>query len=165
MKRVAALLEAVSVRLGIALAWSGVPLMIGAAALEPALRWIGVSSDLPLSEASTAAFLAVTMTSFGYAYATRAHVRLDVLSRRFTPRTNAAIELAGVLLVLLPLCALVVFDGAESTWRSLLLGEGWAGTAWPLQWAVRIWVPFGFALLFIAGLASALRALVVLARE
>ena len=92
-------------------------------------------------------------------------MRLDVLSRRFPARLNAAIELAGTLLILLPLCALIVVDGVDSTWRSFEQGERWAGTAWALQWVVRMWVPLGFALLMAAGLASALRAFLSLSRK
>lgn len=139
--------------------------MILTAAIEPFARWIGWSHDAPFSEASTVAFLAATMTSFGYAYALGGHVRLDVLSRRFPPRLGAAIELAGTLIVLLPLCAVLVIDGAESTWRSFTLGERWAGTEWPVQWAVRLWVPLGFALLMAAALASAIRAVLLLSRR
>lgn len=160
--RAALLLERVSQRIGVAVAWLGIPLMILLAAIEPLARWAGWRGDAPFSDASTVAFLATTMTSFGYAYAAGAHVRLDVLSRRFPPRLNAAIELAGTLLVLLPLCAVVVIDGVDSTWRSFLQGERWADTGWALQWAVRLWVPFGFALLMAAGLAAALRALLSL---
>ena len=152
-------------RIGIAAAWLGLPLTILCAAVEPPARWIGWPGDAPFSEASTLAFLAATMTSFGYAYAAGAHVRLDILSRRFSPRLSASIELAGTILVLLPLCTLIVVDGFDSTWRSFELGERWADTGWPLQWAVRIWVPLGFLLLMTAGLASVLRALLSLARK
>jgi TRAP-type mannitol/chloroaromatic compound transport system permease small subunit len=158
-------LDVIAVRIGALVARLGIPLMIVTAAIEPLARWIGWSGDAPFSEASTVAFLAATMTSFGYAYAAGAHVRLDVLSRRFTPRLNAGIELAGTLLVLLPLCAVIVIDGLDSTWRSFLQGERWAGTAWALQWAVRLWVPLGFALLMIAGFAAALRAFLSLSRK
>jgi TRAP-type mannitol/chloroaromatic compound transport system permease small subunit len=164
MNTTANLLDAFSARVGKIVAWLGIPLMIVAAALEPITRWIGWSPDAPLGEASTAAFFAMTMTAFGFAYSAGAHVRLDILSRRFPPAANAAIELAGTLLVLLPLCALVVLDGVDSAWRSFLQGERWAGTDLPLQWAVRIWVPLGFALLMAAGLASALRSVLVLIR-
>jgi len=162
--RAALLLERVSQRSGIAVAWLGIPSMILLAAIEPLARWAGWHADASFGDASTSAFLATTMTSFGYAYAAGAHVRLEILSRRFPPRLNAAIELAGTALVLLPLCAVVVVDGVDSTWRSFLQGERWADTAWALQWAVRLWVPFGFALLMAAGLASALRALLSLSR-
>jgi TRAP-type mannitol/chloroaromatic compound transport system permease small subunit len=165
VNRAALVLDGISVRIGIVLAWLGIPLMILTAALEPLARWIGGSGDAPFSEASTVAFLAATMTSFGYAYAAGAHVRLDVLSRRFPARLNAAIELAGTLLILLPLSALIVVDGVDSTWRSFEQGERWADTAWALQWVVRMWVPLGFALLMAAGLASALRAFLSLSRK
>jgi TRAP-type mannitol/chloroaromatic compound transport system permease small subunit len=158
-------LDAVATGIGHAVAWLGIPLMILAAALEPVARWIGWRTDVPFSDASTAAFLAVTMASFGYAYAAASHVRLDVLSRRFPPRLGAAIELAGTLVVVVPLCALIVVNGVDSAWRSFLQGERWADTAWALQWIVRLWVPIGFALLMAAGLAGALRALLVLTRR
>ena len=165
MERTAIFLDALSARIGKIVAWLGIPLMIVAAALEPVARWIGCSPDAPLGEASTAAFFAMTMTAFGYAYSAGAHVRLDILRRRFPQTVNAAIELAGTLLVLLPLCALVVVDGVDSAWRSFLQGERWAGTGLPLQWAVRLWVPLGFALLMAAGLASALRSVLHLMRK
>jgi TRAP-type mannitol/chloroaromatic compound transport system permease small subunit len=163
--RVARLLEAVSVRIGSAVAALGIPLMILTAAVEPAARWVGWRTDAPFSDASTAAFLATTMASFGYAYAAGAHVRLDLVSRCFPPRIAAAIELAGTLGIVLPLCALMVVDGLDSAWRSLLQGERWADTAWAAQWIVRMWVPVGFALLMTAGLAGALRALLALTRR
>lgn len=165
MKRAALVLDALSVRIGVAVAWLGIPLMILAAASEPLLRWAGWRGEAPFGDASTVAFLAATMTSFGYAYAAGFHVRLDVLSRRFPPRLNAAIELAGTVLILLPLCAVVVVDGIDSTWRSFLQGERWADTALALQWAVRLWVPLGFALLMAAGIAAALRALLTLSAK
>jgi len=165
MARTAIFLDALSVRIGKLVARLGIPVMIVTAALEPVTRWIGWSSDAPLGEASTAAFFAMTMTAFGYAYAAGAHVRLDILSRRFPQAVNAAIELAGTLLVLLPLCALVVVDGVDSAWRSFLQGERWAGTGLPLQWVLRLWVPVGFALLMAAGLASALRSVLHLIRR
>jgi TRAP-type mannitol/chloroaromatic compound transport system permease small subunit len=165
MERTAIFLDALSQRIGKIVAWLGIPLMIVAAALEPVARWIGWSPDAPLGEASTAAFFAMTMTAFGYAYSAGAHVRLDILSRRFPQTVNAAIELAGTLLVLLPLCALVVVDGVDSAWRSFLQGERWAGTGLPLQWAVRLWVPLGFALLMAAGLAATLRSVLQIMRR
>jgi TRAP-type mannitol/chloroaromatic compound transport system permease small subunit len=158
-------LEAVSVRVGRAVAWIGIPLMILSAALEPIARWTGWRTEAPLSDASTLAFLALTMASFGYAYAAGAHVRLDLLSRRFAPRVTAAIELAGSLCILMPLCALIVADGIDSSWRSFLQGERWADTGWAVQWMVRLWIPLGFALLMAAGLAGALRALLALTRK
>ena len=164
-EQAALFLERIAQRTGVAVAWLGIPAMILLAAIEPLARWAGWHADASFGDAATSAFFATTMTSFGYAYAAGAHVRLEILSRRFPPRLNAAIELAGTALVLLPLCAVVVIDGVDSTWRSFLQGEHWADSAWGLQWAVRLWVPLGFALLMAAAVASALRALLSLARK
>src|SRR5467141_4984532 len=157
--------DEVARKIGVAAAWTGIPLMVILACIEPLLRWAGRGGDLPFGEASTAAFFALTMTSFGYAYAAGAHVRLDVLSRRFSPRARAAIELSGVVLIVLPLCAVVLMDGTESAWRSFLYSEGSADTAWTLQWVLRAWVPAGFLLLMLAAVASALRAIMTLAAK
>ena len=67
--------------------------------------------------------------------------------------------------MLLPLCALVVLDGVDSAWRSFLQGERWAGTGLPLQWAVRLWVPLGFALLMLILWGISAVFLYLLARE
>jgi TRAP-type mannitol/chloroaromatic compound transport system permease small subunit len=105
------------------------------------------------------------MTSFGYGYARGSHVRLDVLSSRFGPRLQAAIELVATLFILTPLCLVIVIDGTQATWRSFVQGERWGDTAWALQWAVRVWVPLGFALLLAAALAAALRCALLLLRK
>jgi TRAP-type mannitol/chloroaromatic compound transport system permease small subunit len=162
---IAALLESVAVALGAALARLGIPLVIVSVAFEPLARWTGWGGELPASEISTLAFLAVAMTSFGYGYAAGAHVRLDVLSKRFGPRLQAAIELVATLFILVPLCAVVMIDGVDSTWRSFVQGERWGDSAWALQWAVRLWVPVGFALLMAAALAAALRSALTLFRK
>lgn len=164
LTRIAFLLEATSVRIGVAVARLGIPLMIALAAMEPLTRWLG-GADEPFSDASTAAFLAMIMTSFGYAYASGAHMRLDLLSRRLPLRINAAIELAGTALIVIPLCAVIAIDGTDSAWRSFRVGERWAETSWSLQWALRAWVPAGFLLLMLAAIASALRAFVSMFRR
>ena len=143
--------------------FSGLPVAV--VLIGVAFLFAGLGSDLPFGEASTAAFFALTMTSFGYAYAAGAHVRLEVLSRRLSPRARAAIELTGTVLIVLPLCAVVLMDGTESAWRSFQQAERWADTSLTLQWLLRAWVPAGFLLLMLASIASALRALMTLAAK
>lgn len=165
MRAVAAILERIAVTAGSTVARVALPVVVAGVAFAPIARWVGWAGEGPAAELAMLAFLALTMASFGDAYASGSHVRLDILSRRFPPKVNAAIELAGVLLVLVPLCFVVVVDGTYSTALSFAQGERWGDTAWPLQWLVRLWVPLGFALLAVAALASALRALAALLRK
>ena len=60
--------------------------------------------------------------TLGFAYALKhnAHVRVDVLAGRFTPRTRALIDLGGHLLFLLPMCACIIWfswDYVAAAWR------------------------------------------------
>lgn len=159
MIRVAAALERFSRAAGIALAWLGVPSIVILACLEPISRWGRWGSDLPFGDAATSVFFVLTMMSFGYAYVLAAHVRLDILSRRLSPRANSVIELAGVALIVVPLCVIVILDGSESAWLSYRQSESWGDTHASIQWLVRASVPAGFLLLLLAGIASALRAI------
>ena len=130
--------------------------MIAFAAAAPLCRWLGLA-DLPFEDAPTSLFFVLTMTTLGYAQVADAHVRLDLLSRRWGARTRAAIALCGTLLVLAPLCLIVIADGARSAALSWQQGERWGGTGLPLQWLVRASVPLGFLLLLVAALAGAWR--------
>ena len=121
MNRAVLILEQLARQIGVAAAWTGIPLMVVLACLEAVLRRAGWGGDLPFREASTTAFFAPTMTSFGYAYAAGAHVRLEVRSRRFSPRARAAIEFSGAALIVLPFCAVLIMAPASRPVEKLAL--------------------------------------------
>jgi TRAP-type mannitol/chloroaromatic compound transport system permease small subunit len=62
---------------------------------------------------------------FGLSYGlTRdAHVRLDLLHQRLSPRQKELVEVAGHLLLLLPLCAIVLHHGLDFTLNAWRTGE------------------------------------------
>lgn len=70
-----------------------------------------------LQELYIVTFGAGFMLMAARAYAEDAHIRIDILSRRWSPRGRAWIELAGCLLFLLPWLGLVVW----SSWPFLRL--------------------------------------------
>jgi len=65
--------------------------------------------------------------------------------------------------VVFPFCAVLIWDGAESAWRSFVQGERLSIGDWPLQWLVRLAVPLGVLLLFAAAIVISARCLVLLA--
>lgn len=67
---------------------------------------------------------------FGLSYALRwdRHVRMDVFYRRMSPRRQAAVNLAGTLLFLLPWCALMVWFGWTYMVRSVAVLERFPDT-------------------------------------
>lgn len=150
---------------GLGAARAGIPAMVALFAFEPVARWLGIHTGGAAGDFATLLFFGVAMLGFGYGYAEDAHVRIDIVSRRFPIRLRAAIELAGVTLVVAPFCVAIIAYGADSAWRSFQQGESLGDSGLALQWVVRALAPLGFALLLAAGLAGAIRALRLLMRR
>jgi TRAP-type mannitol/chloroaromatic compound transport system permease small subunit len=101
----------------------------------------------------------------GWAYARGAHVRIDIFRDRFGPRLQAELEIAGVVLFLLPFCALVAWFGADIAAHSFAQNESSASaTGLPHRWIIKAVLPAGALLLAASGVAALLRNLAALAR-
>ena len=86
------------------------------------------------------------------------HVRVDVMFGRLSPRGQAAINLAGTLLLLLPFCALLLWASWPAVMESLSIREGALDPGGLARWPVRLLVPVSIALLALQGIAQGLRA-------
>lgn len=107
-------------------------------------------------------FFALIMTSFAYGYVRDAHVRIDVLSARASPRIVALLDVVAAVGVVAPLCVVLIAYGVDATWRAFEQGERLGETGLPLAWLVRAAVPLGFGLLLLAAIAAALRGIAAL---
>jgi TRAP-type mannitol/chloroaromatic compound transport system permease small subunit len=91
-----------------------IPLMVVLGAWLIFARHLRIGLDADAKEAVGLAFFLLLMGSFGYAYLRDAHVRVDSASRHFSARVRAAIELAGCVAVLLPICAVLIGYGSDA---------------------------------------------------
>ena len=99
----------------------------------------------------------------GYAYIKGAHIRIDVFRERFSDSTKARIEIAGIVLFLLPFCFLVVTFAIDFATSSYLQHEGSAsGGGLPHRWIIKASLPAGLILLACAGIAILLKQIVLL---
>lgn len=91
-------------------------------------------------------------------YVDDAHVRVDVLQERFSPRTRAWIELYGTLLLLLPFIALMLIYSVPFVIHSYVTGEvSVAPGGLALRWMIKAMLPLGFLLLLVAAIARLTR--------
>jgi TRAP-type mannitol/chloroaromatic compound transport system permease small subunit len=99
----------------------------------------------------------------GAAYTLRhnEHVRIDVLSSRFSKRTQHLIEIFGTLLFLLPLCGMMVWLSVPWFMQSFTSGEVSANAGGLTLWPVKLLVPIGFALLGLQGLSELIKRIAV----
>ena len=105
-------------------------------------------------------FSAVVLLMAAYTYQRDEHVRIDILSGRLDERGLARLELVGICLVLLPVCVALVWVSWPQFLVSLLSGESRfsreSGSHIP-AWIIKGFIPLGFFLLALQGVAEAIR--------
>lgn len=137
--------------------------MVGLGVLNTLARFVGRAIGENLSgnaglEGQWYLYSLAFMLSLGHTLRRGEHVRVDVLSAKLAPRARAGVELAGGLLLLLPLCAFAVITAAPMVSRSLAVWEGSPDPGGLPRWPIKALIPLAFTLLGLQGIAEALRA-------
>jgi TRAP-type mannitol/chloroaromatic compound transport system permease small subunit len=103
------------------------------------------------------------LLGLGYAYQADSHIRVDVLHERWSQRTQAWVELYGILLFLLPFIAVILIFSFPFVATSFELGEvSQSPGGLPYRWFVKAALPTGFVLLLLAVLSRLSRVCSVL---
>ena len=85
------------------------------------------------------------------------HVRIDVISGRFSPRGHAIIDIIGTLFFLLPMVILVLYLAVPLVADSYRINEMSANAGGLIRWPVKILLPIGFTLLALQGLSELIK--------
>ncbi len=105
-------------------------------------------------------FAAAVLLMAAYTFQRDEHVRIDLLAARLGERGLAWLDLIGIVAVLLPICAVMVWATTPEFIHSLLSGETRAtresNSALP-AWIIKSFIPAGFLLLGLQGAAEAVR--------
>jgi TRAP-type mannitol/chloroaromatic compound transport system permease small subunit len=103
---------------------------------------------------------AVVMLMAGYTLMRDEHVRVDVLANRLGERGMARLDLVGIVTVLVPICGLMVWVTTPELVHAMVSGETRA-TPESISnlpaWIIKSFIPAGFLLLAIQGVAEAIR--------
>ncbi len=102
-------------------------------------------------------FAAVFLLVAGDTLRRQAHVRIDVLSGRLSKRTQAWIDILGVLCFLMPLVVLVISLSWPIVARAYTSGEMSNNAGGLIRWPVLALLPLGFALLGLQGLSELIK--------
>ncbi len=102
-------------------------------------------------------YAAVFLLGAGVTLLQNAHVRIDVLSNRLSPRTRTWIDIAGILLFLLPLCAFMIAFAWPIVMRAWVTGEMSSNAGGLIRWPVYALVPAGFALLALQAVSELIK--------
>lgn len=104
---------------------------------------------------------ALFLMCLGYAYVKDAHVRIELLRDNFGSKLRAWVELLLILAFMAPYCYMVISHGITFAERSFIRNEGSSAmTGLPMRWIIKSFLPIGFTVLALGGLAIALKCIV-----
>jgi TRAP-type mannitol/chloroaromatic compound transport system permease small subunit len=165
LARLADLLDALSRAIGSTVKWLALAVVL-IQAVVVVLRYVYGTSFIWAQESVTYAHAILFMTAIGYTMLVDGHVRVDVLYSGWSARAKATTDLLGILIAVLPFCALLVWASwgwAAQSWR---IGEGPMQVGGlPLQPLLKSLVPAMAILLAAQALAVAIRCLLVIAGQ
>jgi TRAP-type mannitol/chloroaromatic compound transport system permease small subunit len=151
-------LELVSEWTGRAVAWLLLPMVIGTFAIV-LLRYLFDLGWIWMQEGVVWMHAAVFMLAAAYTLRHDEHVRVDIFYRGMTPRGKAIVDIAGTLLLLLPMMIFLIvtsFDYVAVSWD---IGEGSreaGGLPVPFVPLLKSLMPLTAALVVLQGVADRL---------
>ena len=134
--------------IGSGLRWLILASVLISAGNAVARKAFGVGSNAFL-EIQWYLFSAVFLLGAGYVFLKNAHVRIDVIAGKFSPRANAVIDIMGIVTVITPLSLIMVqlsWPLFERAWTSGEMSQNAGGL---IRWPVMLLMPVGFGLLLL----------------
>jgi len=92
-------------------------------------------------------FAAVFMLGAGYVFLKNGHVRIDFISTKLSKRTNAIIDILGIVLFTVPLSIILINLSWPVFERAWISGEMSQNAGGLIRWPVMLLIPLGFAIL------------------
>jgi TRAP-type mannitol/chloroaromatic compound transport system permease small subunit len=123
---------------------------------------LGVSSNAWL-ELQWYMFALIFLLGAGYTLKHNGHVRIDILYGRFSPRTQAWIDLLGALIFLLPVSFVILWLSWPMFLESFRIDETSPDAGGLLRWPIKLAIPLGFALLSLQGISESIKRIAFLA--
>jgi TRAP-type mannitol/chloroaromatic compound transport system permease small subunit len=122
--------------------------------LNAIMRYTISYSSNAFLEAQWYLFGLIFMACSGYTLLHNAHVRVDVLLERFSPRTKAWIDIAGILFFLMPMAIGSMLLSWPVFLNALRTSEMSNSPGGLIAWPARFIIPAGFLLLILQGLSE-----------
>jgi TRAP-type mannitol/chloroaromatic compound transport system permease small subunit len=122
------------------------------------MRYFFKTGSIALQEMEWHLFAVVFLFGIAFALKEDGHVRVDVLYDRFSPRSKAIVNIAGTLLLLMPLSVLVIEGSVWYVHEAYTSGEV-SGDPGGLsyRWLIKLVIPVSFVFLIVSAIGFILR--------
>lgn len=143
-------MDAISERIGSILIWALFSTVIISTVNAIVRKVFSIGSNAWL-ELQWYLFAAVFLLGAGYTFLHNAHVRIDFISARLSPRTRNIIDIVGIVVFLTPLAWMLLYLSWPlfvNAWVSNEMSQNAGGL---IRWPVLALVPLGMVLLLAQG--------------
>jgi TRAP-type mannitol/chloroaromatic compound transport system permease small subunit len=160
----ARLIDYVNACVGRAVAWL-VLVAVLVSAGNALMRYVFSMSSNAWLEIQWYLFSAIFLLAAGWTLQRNAHVRIDVLAARLSPRKQAWIEILGGIFFLMPMAVLILYLSWPMFMQSYVDHEVSADAGGLVRWPVKLLIPAGFALLVLQGVSQIIQRIAFLRGE
>jgi len=144
-------------QIGAFLSWTSLAL-IAAIVIQVVLRYVFRAGLVQLEELQWHLYGVLIMVGLSYAQTMDSHVRVDLFHHKYSPRTQAVVEILGTLILLFPFIYVVMYHSMDFIADSFIRMErSVAPEGLPYRWVVKSLMPFGFFLLLLTAFSRLLR--------
>lgn len=85
------------------------------------------------------------------------HIRIDVVTGRFSPRVHAYIDIVGGLFFLIPVCLVILWSAFPFAWESIITAENSSNAGGLIVWPAKVLIPIAFTLLLLQGVSEVIK--------
>jgi TRAP-type mannitol/chloroaromatic compound transport system permease small subunit len=159
--RVSRAIDAVNLRVGRALSWLILAIVLISATNATVRKLFDTSSNAWL-ELQWVLFGVVFLLCSPWTLLVNEHVRIDIVNAMLPKTARDIIDIVGHLVFLLPLTVVMVVTGVPFFLRSVEINEQAMNAGGLPQWPAKSLIMIGFALLFFQGLSELIKRIAIL---
>lgn len=102
-------------------------------------------------------FSAVFLLGTSYTLRRNEHVRIDVISGRFSKRAQVWMDIFGFSFFLLPMAGLILYFAIPFAWISIQSQEMSSNAGGLIVWPAKLLIPIGFLMLSLQGVSELIK--------
>ncbi len=155
------LIDAVNDRVGRVVYWL-VLVAVVVSSGNASVRYLFNTSSNAWLELQWYLFSAIFLLCAGYTLLRNEHIRIDIVSGRFSRRTQTWIDVIGTIFFLLPMSVLIMWLSWPMVVDSYVRQELSSDAGGLLRWPVKVLIPIGFFLLSAQGVSELIKRLAYL---
>jgi TRAP-type mannitol/chloroaromatic compound transport system permease small subunit len=154
--RISELIDWLNERVGRAIIWL-ILVSVLVSAINAIVRKAFDFSSNAFLEAQWYMFSAVFLLGAGYTLLHNEHIRIDIISGRFSKRVQTWIDILGTLVFMFPVTLVFLWFGAKFFSVSFESKEMSPNAGGLIVWPVKMLLPLGFLLLTLQGLSELIK--------